>query len=257
MNYVVHTVLMTAFIFCSGAAWSSAGKNTLCDGSVTALSSRKENQEKTGESVKYQLADKLLCEKGLIKSKLNLTEQSHVSAHLQQYQNRQTVQSKTYVECGKKGDVGCSGPTPDGLVVSRKVVRASVHDELLVSYAQQYNIDPYLLMAISQIESGRNSNALSPKGAMGLMQIMPATARLLGHRGHAQELYDPATNIKLACVYLRVLFRRYGNDIPLILAAYNAGEAAVQRYGGNIPPYPETQDYVRRVMNKYVEMRTL
>ena len=97
-----------------------------------------------------------------------------------------------------------------------------------------------------EVESGYNVNARSPKGAIGLMQLMPATARAYG----VQNPYLAEENLSGGCRYLRVLLDRYDNDVNLALAAYNAGPGAVDQYRG-VPPYPETRDYVRRVLTYY------
>jgi soluble lytic murein transglycosylase-like protein len=94
------------------------------------------------------------------------------------------------------------------------------------------------------VESGFNSHALSKRGAVGLMQLMPATAMRFGVR----DLYDPRQNVRAGAQYLKFLIERFGHDIRLALAAYNAGEEAVDRNGGQIPPFTETQAYVPRVM---------
>jgi hypothetical protein len=103
-------------------------------------------------------------------------------------------------------------------------------------------VDSRLARAVIQVESGYEPAARSPKGAVGLMQLMPQTARQYGVRNPL----DPAANVEAGVRHLRVLLDRY--ELPLALAAYNAGEAAVERFGG-IPPYPETRNYVSRVLS--------
>ena len=122
------------------------------------------------------------------------------------------------------------------------VVEDSV-DSLVIQHAQRHALRPELVRAVIQVESGFNPRARSPKGAMGLMQLMPATARELG----VTNPYDPAQNIQGGTAYLRQLLDRYDGDERLALAAYNAGAGAVDRYGRNVPPYQETRDYVRRI----------
>ncbi|MGB3723660.1 MAG: lytic transglycosylase domain-containing protein [Pacificimonas sp.] len=117
------------------------------------------------------------------------------------------------------------------------------------------NIDPLLIEAMMHVESRARPDAVSHKGARGLMQVMPATARDLGHRGTNADLNDPETSISLGTAYLRKLHGLFGNDLPLVIAAYNAGEGAVKKYGRKIPPYRETQDYVRKVLARYGELR--
>lgn len=107
-------------------------------------------------------------------------------------------------------------------------------------------IDSALLMAVIDVESGGNSQAVSPKGATGLMQLMPGT----GTRHGASNLLDPRQNIVAGARYLKELMRQFG-ALPLALAAYNAGEGAVQKYGGQIPPYTETMNYVPKVIARY------
>ena len=116
--------------------------------------------------------------------------------------------------------------------------------------ARTADIDSALLMAVIDVESGGNPQAVSPKGATGLMQLMPDT----GARQGAFNLFDPRQNIAAGARYLRQLMRQFGN-LQLALAAYNAGEGAVQKYGGQIPPYAETMSYVPRVMGRYLHYR--
>ena len=128
------------------------------------------------------------------------------------------------------------------------------NDRLFRAAAELYSIDPDLLAAIASVESGGNSDAVSPKGAQGLMQLMPATA----NRFRVLDPFDPVSNTLGAVRFINFL-RQYrtahGDGTPLslpeMLAAYNAGEGAVDKYNG-IPPYPETQQYVRKVLVAYL-----
>lgn len=117
--------------------------------------------------------------------------------------------------------------------------------------AQAVRIDGALLMAVIDVESGGNPQAVSPKGATGLMQLMPDT----GASNGASNLFDPHQNIAAGARYLSRLLQQFGN-VQLALAAYNAGEGAVQKYGGRIPPYAETVDYVPRVLQRYWRYRS-
>jgi len=117
--------------------------------------------------------------------------------------------------------------------------------------AQAYGVDPLLLHAIAHVESRHRAGAVSPAGARGVMQVMPATAKRFGVGDPERSLFDPATNLRASAAYLRQLRERYGSDLRLVLAAYNAGEGAVEKYGRDIPPYPETQAYVRDVLAIY------
>jgi soluble lytic murein transglycosylase-like protein len=117
------------------------------------------------------------------------------------------------------------------------------YDDLIVEHAKAQNLRPDLVRAVVQVESGYNARAVSPKGAMGLMQLMPTTARQLGVRAP----FDPEENIRGGTTYLRQLLERFDGSEELALAAYNAGPMAVDRYGNKIPPYQETRNYVRKV----------
>ncbi|MBI4638036.1 MAG: lytic transglycosylase domain-containing protein [Candidatus Rokubacteria bacterium] len=109
--------------------------------------------------------------------------------------------------------------------------------------AARYDVSERLISAVIRVESSFNPRAVSRRGARGLMQLMPATASTLG----VQDSFDPGENIDGGVRHLRGLIDRFGTNLPLVLAAYNAGEQAVVAYGG-IPPYPETRDYVARVL---------
>jgi soluble lytic murein transglycosylase-like protein len=121
--------------------------------------------------------------------------------------------------------------------------RASSHyDDLIELHAQAYGMSPDLIRAVIQAESGFNPRAVSPKGAMGLMQLMPATARELG----VTDPFHPDDNIRGGVSYLAGLMSRYDQSIELALAAYNAGPGSVERYRA-VPPYRETQNYVKKI----------
>lgn len=119
------------------------------------------------------------------------------------------------------------------------------YQRLIERVAERHEIDPYLFGALVEVESGRRAEAISPKGARGLGQLMPATARRFG----VDDPHDPEANLEGAARYLSFLLARYEGDLRLALAAYNAGEAAVDRFGG-IPDYPETHAYVRKVLDR-------
>ena len=116
-------------------------------------------------------------------------------------------------------------------------------EPLVREHAARHALRPELVRAVIQVESGFNPLARSPRGAMGLMQLMPATAREMGVR----DPYDPAENIRGGTAYLRALIDRYNGNEELALAAYNAGADAVDRHGKAVPPYQETRDYVKKV----------
>jgi hypothetical protein len=113
--------------------------------------------------------------------------------------------------------------------------------DLVTQTAARHGVDARVVNALIQVESAYHSRAVSPKGAKGLMQLMPATGRQYG----ALDLFDPKVNLEAGIQHLKRLLTRY--DLPMALAAYNAGEAAVNRFGG-IPPFRETQDYVTRIL---------
>lgn len=122
---------------------------------------------------------------------------------------------------------------------------------LVKQVAREHRIDQALLQAVIAAESGYDPYAISRKGAVGLMQLMPGTARRYG----VKDLYDPAQNIRGGARYLHDLMRKFNNDLSLSLAAYNAGEEAIVRHGNRIPPYRETRLYVPRVMDLYKRYR--
>ncbi|MBP0596731.1 lytic transglycosylase domain-containing protein [Herbaspirillum sp. LeCh32-8] len=133
---------------------------------------------------------------------------------------------------------------------------ARKYDQLLSQASGEFGVDAALLKAVMTAESGFNARAVSTKGAVGLMQVLPATAERYGLQGDRrkslhQKLTDPKINIRLAARYLRDLMAMFPQHAELAIASYNAGEGAVQKYGNKIPPYPETQGYVRLVSRFY------
>ncbi|HET9644244.1 MAG TPA: lytic transglycosylase domain-containing protein [Burkholderiaceae bacterium] len=119
--------------------------------------------------------------------------------------------------------------------------------------ARQYDIDPLLLHAIAYVESRHDPKAVSKAGAMGVMQVMPGTAGRFGV-SDARALHDARTNLEVSANYLKTLQQRFGNDLSLVLAAYNAGEGAVERHGRRVPPFRETRRYVHDVLERYAAL---
>ena len=134
--------------------------------------------------------------------------------------------------------------SPQGVELRTK---AAAFSDLIDEAARHAEVSPALLRAVIAVESAFDPRAVSPKGAQGLMQLQPATARRYGvHRP-----FDPRDNLRGGASYIRDLLKHYGNDLELALAAYNAGEDAVDRHGRTIPPFPETQAYVPAVLRFY------
>jgi len=123
--------------------------------------------------------------------------------------------------------------------------RAAAYDHLIETYARRHGLSADLVRAVIKAESAFNPYAISPKGAMGLMQLMPSTAATYG----VLNPFDPEENIRAGVAYLRHLLDRYEGKLELALAAYNAGPGAVDRHGEKIPPYRETRNYVRKIIS--------
>ncbi len=138
-------------------------------------------------------------------------------------------------------DVPARGPAP---------VPPEQLDALVQQNAAAWQVDPALIKAVIANESGFDANATSKVGAQGLMQLMPDTAAGLGVR----DAYDPAQNVAGGARYLKGLLDRFGGDVRLAVAAYNAGPGAVEKYG-DVPPYAETQNYVQNVLSSYDRYR--
>jgi soluble lytic murein transglycosylase-like protein len=132
-----------------------------------------------------------------------------------------------------------------GVRATRSAVaeRARAYDDLISEHSRTQGVRADLVRAVMQVESGFNPYARSPKGAMGLMQLMPATAKQYGVR----NAFNPTENVRAGVAYLRELLDRYQNNEELALAAYNAGPGAVDRHGQTVPPYRETQSYVAQI----------
>lgn len=149
---------------------------------------------------------------------------------------------------GKKiiSNVGSGGRGGNYATLAKLRNRRSAYDSVIDRYGVQYGVDPVLIRAVIQVESDFNPRCVSRKNARGLMQLIPETAKRYG----VADVFDPEQNIRGGVKYLADLLQMFPNDVPRALAAYNAGENAVLRYGG-IPPYEETATYVKRAMTVY------
>src|ERR1700722_26352 len=130
---------------------------------------------------------------------------------------------------------------------SALLAKASRYDSIIEKAAISASVEPNLLRAVIVVESGFNARAVSKRGAVGLMQLMPATATRFG----VSNAFDPRENVHAGARYLKFLMDRFGQNVGLALAAYNAGEDAVERNGGSNPPFTETMAYVPKVLKIY------
>ena len=144
-------------------------------------------------------------------------------------------------------------PTVDAPVLARPgpLHSRKIYGDMIARVAREQKVDAALLHAVVSVESSYNARAISPKGATGLMQLMPDTAKRYG----VSDLFDPLENLRAGARYLRDLLGMFNNNLRLVIAAYNAGEGAVIRSGRAIPPYPETRAYVQRVLQLYQPAR--
>ncbi|MDH3494307.1 MAG: lytic transglycosylase domain-containing protein [Acidobacteriota bacterium] len=147
----------------------------------------------------------------------------------------------SYSSSGKKLTMG-SSKSMKGFSTGDIVI-----DSYIVESSRRYDIDPLLIYSQMHQESAFKKRARSHKGASGLMQLMPATARRFG----VTNIYDPKQNIDAGVKYMRWLLDTFNGDVVLALAGYNAGEGAVMKYGWQVPPYRETRDYVAKISRKY------
>ncbi|HKC16045.1 MAG TPA: lytic transglycosylase domain-containing protein [Steroidobacteraceae bacterium] len=142
--------------------------------------------------------------------------------------------------------------TPDARRAASWLSRSTDYDAAIARAAQTANVRPELVRAVIVVESGFNPRAISRRGAIGLMQLLPTTARRYG----AFNAFDPEQNIRAGALYLSDLIARFGEKkLELVLAAYNAGENAVEKYGRHVPPYRETRAYVPNVLKMYEALR--
>lgn len=132
-------------------------------------------------------------------------------------------------------------------ILFRSGIDINKFDHIILRAADKYKIDSALIKAVIKAESNFNQQAISPVGAQGLMQLMPATAYQL----QVEDAFHPEKNIEGGVRYLRYLLNLYQNNLTLALAAYNAGEKAVAKYGNQVPPFKETKNYVNRVLSFY------
>jgi len=148
-----------------------------------------------------------------------------------------------YIDPNKQPDVAAPAATAaPGQVRDASLLQSTPYGEIIASMSEAHGVDPLLVRALIQVESGFKPGARSPKGAMGLMQLMPSTAR----EYNVRNPFEPKANIEAGIKRLKVLIDQFGVD--LALAAYNAGEGAVKKFNG-IPPYRETRDYVGRILS--------
>jgi soluble lytic murein transglycosylase-like protein len=166
---------------------------------------------------------------------------------------RRVEADRIYLTLKDGGEVGLlpadiRGFVPDEVIdeVLAPVAAGTDIRALAIAAAQRHGLDPNLVLAVVGVESGFRPDAVSHKGAQGLMQLMPATARELG----VIDALDPAQNLDGGTRYLRMLVAQYGGDLGRALAAYNAGPGAVKRHGG-VPPYRETHHYIKQVLKRY------
>jgi len=169
---------------------------------------------------------------------------------------KQTAAKKRDARAANKQSAGAASqlvvptvwsPGPSAGSLRGYTTGSSEVDGYLVQSGTKNGVDPLLLYSVMHQESSFKSHAVSPKGARGLMQLMPGTAMRYG----VTNIFDPRQNIEGGARYLRFLLDRFEGNVNLALAGYNAGEGAVDKYGWQIPPYAETQEYVRRISRRY------
>jgi soluble lytic murein transglycosylase-like protein len=156
---------------------------------------------------------------------------------------RLVLANKVQPQSAQQGEPAPTAPAAPARLNPVTRDRQLMYEGLIAEHARQNDVDPDLVRAVVQVESAYNPYAVSPKGAQGLMQLMPSTA----HRFGVKNAFNPEENVRAGVAYLRQLLDRYNNDERLALAAYNAGPGAVDKYGQTIPPYRETKNYVAQI----------
>jgi soluble lytic murein transglycosylase-like protein len=155
------------------------------------------------------------------------------------------VDAQGTIQIRSEQEIRVTPPSRSRLERRREAMTATIEE-----VADRYKVDPSLVMAVIEVESAFNAKAVSSAGAIGLMQLMPMTAKRFG----VKDPYDPIQNLHGGVQYLRFLLSEFKHDLRLAVAAYNAGETAVSRYG-DVPPYKQTQNFVKKVLTAYVSYR--
>lgn len=185
-------------------------------------------------------------------SKRLVAENKHRSDKLRREQDAMQARIEARLEAQLQARTDLYALRPAAPVGGSMSVRRARYRHLIEDAAQRHGLTPELLHAVIRTESAYQANARSHAGACGLMQLMPQTAT----RFSVADIWDPAENIDGGAAYLRFLLDLFDHDLRLALAGYNAGEGAVKKYGYQIPPYRETQDYVRKVLRHLTAERT-
>jgi soluble lytic murein transglycosylase-like protein len=220
--------------------------------SLKALANVQEKSLKRLEEQHAQL--KQLYTEGLISRRELEANETALADARAKYDDagKQLVSAEAVLEAALKAPTQPTANTAFEVASATRVARAwtTGHkglDQLINYYGNQYGVDPYLVYCVMHQESRFGATATSYKGAQGLMQLMPGTAARYG----VTNPYDPAQNIQAGTRYLRDLLRLFDGRVDLALAGYNAGEGAVMKYGNRVPPYRETQNYVRTIGTRY------
>jgi soluble lytic murein transglycosylase-like protein len=223
-------LLITAFLITTGSA---AAQKT--DYSFDNFDVR--NGVKTIEPLKVQSANPPAAKATKSRSKSVLRANN----------NSATPSSTLVVPTRWTGESNVSAPLGNATALRGYTTGSAEIDGYLIKSGTSNGVDPLLLYSVMHQESSFKQRAISPKGARGLMQLMPGTAMRYG----VTNIFDPRQNIEGGARYLRFLLNHFDGDVRLALAGYNAGEGAVEKHGWRIPPYAETQEYVRRISRRY------